>query len=88
MPGALDCAAAIWYACFETVSSSALSRERVGASFLWGYGHLFAFAGIAGAAVGWNWPSKRGARRSRAVVGDPADGVRRPAAFLRRSPRC
>jgi low temperature requirement protein LtrA len=45
-------AAAIWYAYFETVSSSALSRERVGASFLWGYGHLFAFAGIAAAAVG------------------------------------
>jgi len=34
------------------VSSSALSRERVAASFLWGYGHLFAYAGIAAAAVG------------------------------------
>lgn len=45
-------AAAIWWAYFETVSSSALSRERVAASFLWGYGHLFAYAGIAATAVG------------------------------------
>jgi low temperature requirement protein LtrA len=45
-------AAAIWWAYFETVSSSALSRDRVAASFLWGYGHLFAYAGIATAAVG------------------------------------
>lgn len=45
-------AAAIWWAYFETVSSSALSRDRLGASFLWGYGHLFAYAGIAATAVG------------------------------------
>ncbi|MEO8475791.1 MAG: low temperature requirement protein A [Actinomycetota bacterium] len=45
-------AAAIWWAYFETVSSSALSRERVVASFLWGYGHLFAYSGIAASAVG------------------------------------
>ncbi len=45
-------AAAIWWSYFETVSSSSLSRERIWASFLWGYGHLFGFAGIAAAAVG------------------------------------
>jgi low temperature requirement protein LtrA len=45
-------AAAVWWGYFETVSSTSLSRERVGASFLWGYGHLFGFAGIAAAAIG------------------------------------
>jgi low temperature requirement protein LtrA len=45
-------AAAIWWSYFETVSSTSLSRERVGASFLWGYGHLMGFAGIAAAAIG------------------------------------
>jgi low temperature requirement protein LtrA len=45
-------AAAIWWAYFETVSSSALSRDRAAAAFLWGYGHLFAYAGIAATAVG------------------------------------
>ena len=45
-------AAAIWWGYFETVSSTSLSRERVGASFLWGYGHLFGFGGIAAAAIG------------------------------------
>lgn len=45
-------AAAIWWGYFETVSSTSLSRERVGASFLWGYGHLLGFAGIAATAIG------------------------------------
>ncbi|MGZ8598129.1 MAG: low temperature requirement protein A [Actinomycetota bacterium] len=45
-------AATIWWGYFETVSSTSLSRERVGASFLWGYGHLFGFAGIAATAIG------------------------------------
>jgi low temperature requirement protein LtrA len=45
-------AAAIWWTYFETVSSTSLSRERIGASFLWGYGHLLGFAGIAAAAIG------------------------------------
>ena len=60
-------AAAIWYAYFETVSSSALSRERVGASFLWGYGHLFAFAGIAAAAVGVELAIEAGAHGDHAL---------------------
>jgi low temperature requirement protein LtrA len=45
-------AAAIWWTYFETVTSTALSRERLGAAFLWGYGQFFAFSGIAAAAVG------------------------------------
>jgi low temperature requirement protein LtrA len=45
-------AAAFWWGYFETVSSTSLSRERDGASFLWGYGHLFGFGGIAAAAIG------------------------------------
>ena len=45
-------AAAIWWSYFETVSSTSLSRERMAASFLWGYGHLFGYAGIAATAVG------------------------------------
>jgi len=45
-------AAAIWWGYFETVSSTSLSREHPGAAFLWGYGHLFGFAGIAAAAIG------------------------------------
>jgi low temperature requirement protein LtrA len=45
-------ASAIWWTYFETVSSTSLSRERIGASFLWGYGHLLGFAGIAAAAIG------------------------------------
>jgi low temperature requirement protein LtrA len=45
-------AAAIWWSYFETVSSSSLSSERPWASFIWGYGHLFGYAGIAAAAIG------------------------------------
>lgn len=45
-------AAAIWWTYFETVTSAALSRERLGAAFLWGYGQYFAFSGIAATAVG------------------------------------
>ena len=45
-------AAAVWWSYFETVSSTSLSRERIGASFLWGYGHLLGFAGITAAAIG------------------------------------
>jgi low temperature requirement protein LtrA len=45
-------ASAIWWTYFETVSSTSLSRDRIGASFLWGYGHLLGFAGIAAAAIG------------------------------------
>ena len=45
-------AAAIWWSYFETVSSTSLSRDRMLDSFLWGYGHLFGFAGIAATAIG------------------------------------
>lgn len=45
-------ASAIWWTYFETVTATALSRERLGAAFLWGYGQFFAFSGIAAAAVG------------------------------------
>ena len=55
-------AAAIWWSYFETVSSSSLSRERVWASFVWGYGHLFGFAGIAATAVGVDLAIEAGAR--------------------------
>jgi low temperature requirement protein LtrA len=45
-------AAAVWWTYFETVTAAALTRERLGAAFLWGYGQFFAFSGIAAAAVG------------------------------------
>ena len=45
-------AATIWWTYFETMTAAALSRERLGAAFLWGYGQFFAFSGIAAAAVG------------------------------------
>jgi low temperature requirement protein LtrA len=45
-------AACIWWMYFEFVGSSALSRESLLSSFLWGYGHMLVFSGIAAAAVG------------------------------------
>ena len=45
-------AASIWWMYFEFVGSSALSRESLLSGFLWGYGHMFVFSGIAAAAVG------------------------------------
>lgn len=45
-------AAALWWSYFETVSSTALDRARLLASFLWGYGHLFVYMGIALTATG------------------------------------
>src|SRR5829696_3045513 len=45
-------AATIWWTYFETMTAAALTRERLGAAFLWGYGQFFAFSGIAAAAVG------------------------------------
>ena len=85
-------AAAIWWAYFETVSSSALSRERVAASFLWGYGHLFAYAGIAATAVGVELAIAAGAhadhgrrsarsperKRPRPLARDATDALCRP----------
>ena len=45
-------AAAIWWTYFETMTAAALTREHLGAAFLWGYGQFFAFSGIAATAVG------------------------------------
>jgi low temperature requirement protein LtrA len=45
-------AAAYWWTYFETVTTDPLSRERVAAAFVWGYGHFLAFAGIVMTAVG------------------------------------
>ena len=45
-------AAAFWWTYFETVTTDPLSRERVAAVFVWGYGHFLAFAGIVMTAVG------------------------------------
>ena len=45
-------AASIWWIYFDFVKSSALSRETLLSSFVWGYGHLLVFSGIAAGAVG------------------------------------
>ena len=45
-------ASAVWWTYFGTVSSAGLSRERLGAAFVWGYGQFAAFTGIAATAVG------------------------------------
>ena len=55
-------ASAVWWSYFETVSSSSLSRERIWASFVWGYGHLFGYAGIAATAVGVELAIEAGAK--------------------------
>lgn len=75
-------AAAVWWSYFETVSSSALDRSRLLASFLWGYGHFFVYAGIAMMAVGVELAI------GSAALDEPFDDARRallcggPAAFL------
>ena len=45
-------ATAIWWLYFEFVRPVGLSRQRPGAAFFWGYGHLAVYAGIAAASVG------------------------------------
>jgi low temperature requirement protein LtrA len=55
-------AAAIWWSYFETVSSTSLSRDRTLASFVWGYGHLFGYAGIAATTVGVELAIEAGAQ--------------------------
>lgn len=45
-------AACIWWTYFEYVGSAALSRETLLSSFVWGYGHMLVFSGIAAAALG------------------------------------
>ena len=45
-------AAAVWWLSFSFVGAGALSRAHLLPAFVWGYGQLFIFAGIAAAAVG------------------------------------
>ena len=45
-------AACVWWLYFEFVKASSLSRDHLLPSFVWGYGHLLIFAGIAAAASG------------------------------------
>jgi low temperature requirement protein LtrA len=45
-------AACVWWIYFDFVKVAALSRENLVGAFVWGYGHLLIFAGIAAAAVG------------------------------------
>jgi low temperature requirement protein LtrA len=45
-------AACIWWIYFDYVKATVLSSARMVAAFIWGYGHLLIFAGIAAAAVG------------------------------------
>jgi low temperature requirement protein LtrA len=45
-------AACIWWVYFEFVKSSSLSRDHLLPAFIWGYGHLLIFGGIAAAASG------------------------------------
>jgi len=45
-------AACVWWVYFEFVKASSLSRDHLLPAFVWGYGHLLIFAGIAAAASG------------------------------------
>jgi low temperature requirement protein LtrA len=45
-------AACVWWVYFDFVKVATLSRENLVGAFVWGYGHLLIFAGIAAAAVG------------------------------------
>ena len=45
-------AACLWWLYFDFVRSSALTRDHLLTAFIWGYGHLLVFAGIAATAVG------------------------------------
>jgi low temperature requirement protein LtrA len=75
-------AAAIWWLYFEFVKPIGLSRDRLGAAFLWGYGHLAVYAGIAAASVGVEFAIEK------AAVGEALPGPARAmlaggiAAFL------
>ena len=64
-------AACIWWMYFEFVGSSALSRDTLLTSFVWGYGHMFVFSGIAAAAVGVELVVEA------AAAGEPFTGVDR-----------
>jgi low temperature requirement protein LtrA len=60
-------AATIWWSYFETVSSRALERDHVWHSFVWGYGHLLGYAGIAVTAVGVDLAIEAGAQADHAL---------------------
>jgi low temperature requirement protein LtrA len=45
-------AACVWWIYFEFIRASSLTRDDLVPAFVWGYGHLFIFAGIAAAASG------------------------------------
>ena len=75
-------AAAVWWSYFETVSSTALDRGRLLASFLWGYGHLFVFAGIAMMAIGVELAIGSAAKNEAFTDGMRALLCGGPAAFL------
>jgi low temperature requirement protein LtrA len=45
-------AACAWWVYFDYMDASALSRNTLLPAFVWGYGHLLIFAGIAAASVG------------------------------------
>ena len=60
-------AAAIWWSYFETVSSTALERDHTWPSFVWGYGHLLGYAGIAVTAVGVELAIEAGAQADHAL---------------------
>ena len=59
--GGFGIAACVWWVYFGSVTSAALRRDRLAAAFVWGYGHLFVFAGVAAAAVGVELAIERGA---------------------------
>ena len=75
-------AAAVWWSYFETLSSSALDRSRRLASFLWGYGHLFVYGGIAMMAIGVELAIASAARGGTFTVGMRVLLCGGPAAFL------
>jgi low temperature requirement protein LtrA len=45
-------AACVWWIYFDGVKAIGLRRDNLWSSFVWGYGHLLIFGGIAAAAVG------------------------------------
>jgi low temperature requirement protein LtrA len=45
-------AACVWWIYFEFIRASSISRDNLARAFVWGYGHLLIFAGIAAAAAG------------------------------------
>ena len=50
--GGFGLAACVWWIYFEFIKASSLTRDNLVRAFVWGYGHLLIFAGIAAAAAG------------------------------------